>query len=185
MNGLVKTCRIILECAVARYKMLGVSGTLAWQVSLAVACSMFPRTESVTSPQRPCPFLTILRKILQGSEMMKRFLTLMTCFMLALVVNCGCSSQPATKTADRVETKPVSVSDEAKVKLAEADKLDGKEDHVVERCYSCALGMEGKPEFAVEVDGYTVRFCSEDCREHFASDPENVIASTKIPQVKK
>ncbi len=117
--------------------------------------------------------------------MTMRFWGFLTCLALAVVLSCGCSKQVATDSSKQVKTIPVSLSDEAKSKLVEADKLDGKEDHVIQRCYSCALGMEGKTDFAAEVDGYTVQFCSENCREHFEKDPQNIIASTEIPPAKK
>ncbi|XZE32055.1 hypothetical protein SH501x_002790 [Pirellulaceae bacterium SH501] len=65
--------------------------------------------------------------------------------------------------------------------LAAADALDGKVDKVVQRCYVCNLGMNGKQSLAVKHAGYTAHLCSEGCKDEFASNTESIIANTKIP----
>lgn len=70
------------------------------------------------------------------------------------------------------------------VNLKAADQLDGKEDHVIGKCYVCALGMDGKPEHSAEYQGYTAHLCSEGCCKHFKEHPEQVIAETKVPEAK-
>jgi len=67
-------------------------------------------------------------------------------------------------------------------KLAEADEIDGKTDKVVSKCASCALGMDGKSEHALEVSGYTLHFCSEDCKTGFEEDTTKAILALKIPE---
>ncbi len=66
--------------------------------------------------------------------------------------------------------------------LKQADKLDGKEDHVVSKCYVCGLGMSGEEKYAAKYKDYTVHLCSEGCKEHFEKSPETVIADTPVPK---
>jgi YHS domain-containing protein len=67
-------------------------------------------------------------------------------------------------------------------KLAEADKLDGKADKIIEKCPGCGLKMDGKSEYSVEVSGYTIHFCSETCKEQFAKDLTKSIEDLEIPE---
>ncbi len=116
---------------------------------------------------------------------MKFCRALIACGVLFLMACCGCDSQPATEPSAAPNAKSISVSAASQQKLAVADKADGNEDHVIERCYACSLGMKGQAEYAVEVDGYTAHFCSEECREHFQANAETVVASTTVPETKK
>ena len=85
------------------------------------------------------------------------------------------NSTPATTTSDDAT---FSEMDE---KLAQADRLDGAEDKVVTRCASCALRMDGKPEFAIKVRGYTMHFCSKDCADRFGKDTTKSVLDMVIP----
>ncbi len=67
-------------------------------------------------------------------------------------------------------------------KLTEADKFDGTTDKVVSKCPSCALGKDGKSEQALEVSGYKLHFCSEDCKTGFEKDTTKAILALKIPE---
>ncbi|MCH8881688.1 MAG: hypothetical protein IID34_17620 [Planctomycetes bacterium] len=67
-------------------------------------------------------------------------------------------------------------------KLAEADKFDGTIDKVVSKCPSCALEKDGKSEQALEVAGYKLYFCSEDCKKGFEKDTTKAILALKIPE---
>lgn len=67
-------------------------------------------------------------------------------------------------------------------KLTEADKFDGTTDKVVSKCPSCALGKDGKSEQALEVAGYKLHFCSEDCKTGFEKDTTKAILALKIPE---
>ena len=67
-------------------------------------------------------------------------------------------------------------------KLAEADKFDGTIDKVVSKCPSCALEKDGKSEQALEVAGYKLHFCSEDCKKGFEKDTTKAILALKIPE---
>lgn len=70
---------------------------------------------------------------------------------------------------------PVSTSSHAAV-LKAADAHDGAEDHVVHECPGCMLGMKGSEEHAVEVEGYTLHFCSSTCKSGFEGDVEAGLA---------
>lgn len=99
----------------------------------------------------------------------------------------GCAPDASTDQATAtVETaEPATAGDasaELVAKLALADEVDGASDHQIGKCYVCGLGMDGKPEFAVEVEGYKAHLCSDYCREHFANNWQSVVGETDIPQ---
>lgn len=109
--------------------------------------------------------------------MLRCTLLLMTALLLT-----GCGGTDSTDTSEpATETSEVSNSAEIQANLKLADQLDGTEDNVIGKCYVCSLGMDGKPELTVEVDGYTANLCSDACRKHFADNWETVVANTEIP----
>jgi hypothetical protein len=81
-----------------------------------------------------------------------------------------------------VESKGPTLSQAALTRLEEADRLDGKEDHVVGKCYVCNLGMDGSDEHSVEVGGYTAHLCSKFCQKQFAKSTEQIVLSTEVPK---
>ncbi|MFH1748174.1 MAG: hypothetical protein ABIG44_14150 [Planctomycetota bacterium] len=83
--------------------------------------------------------------------------------------------------AEERDPAEVMVETAIAVKLALADKLDGTEDKIIERCVSCKLLMDGKEEHALEMYGYTFYFCSEKCSQSFAEKSKEVIMALKIP----
>ncbi len=97
----------------------------------------------------------------------------------------GCSKEePAQKESAKEEVEAEKDTDNTaavEAKLAEADALDGKTDKVVSKCASCALGMDGKSEHALEVSSYKLHFCSEDCKTGFEKDTTKAILALKIP----
>ena len=123
---------------------------------------------------------------------------------VALVLGCGekeekTTTEPVETTAMEVvqEAEPeakadpapaatIEIGPEVQVKvvaqLAAADKVDGQVDKIVHRCASCALGMDGKSEYALEVSGYTLHFCSGHCKEGFAENAPQSILDLKIPE---
>lgn len=104
-----------------------------------------------------------------------------TSFAIAALLFAACEKQPAEKAPDpSPAAAPAPLSAELKAILAKADKADGAEDKVVHRCAGCALGMDGKAEFSLPVDGYTMHFCKEACREPFQKDPAKSIAAIKV-----
>ncbi len=110
---------------------------------------------------------------------MKRIFLLATLALCVAVLGCGKSTETAT-TATPATAEPA--SEATLVALQKADLLDGTEDHVIGKCYVCQLGMDGEEQITCEVHGYTARLCSEACRAHFEASPDEVIASTKIPE---
>ena len=104
--------------------------------------------------------------------------------MLAATPGCR-EEKPAQKESAKKEVeaeKDVDTKAAVEAKLAEADEFDGKTDKVVSKCASCALGMDGKSEHALEVSGYTLHFCSEDCKTGFEKDTTKAILALKIPE---
>ncbi len=107
--------------------------------------------------------------------------------VVSLVALVGCSKEEAAKPA---ETTPAAAAAqkiaesavaEVQAKLAQADRLDGKEDKVVSRCGACALGMGGKAEFARKASDYTLHFCTEGCAKGFGENMTESILAMKIP----
>ena len=98
----------------------------------------------------------------------------------------GCSKEkPAQKESAKEGAEVEKDTDNTaavEAKLAEADEFDGKTDKVVSKCASCTLGMDGKSEHALEVSGYTLHFCSEDCKTGFEKDTTKAILALKIPE---
>lgn len=115
---------------------------------------------------------------------------LIGCLAVALMLAAtpGCRKEkPAQKESAKEEVeveKDVDADTKAAVeaKLAEADEFDGKTDQIVSKCASCALGMDGKSEHALELSGYTLHFCSEDCKTGFEKDTTKAILALKIPE---
>ena len=83
---------------------------------------------------------------------------------------------------ETVEAGVAELSAELTAKLAEADKLDGKTDKVIEKCPGCALEMAGKSEHAFKVAGYTIYFCGADCQKEFTKDVAKAIEEMEIPE---
>lgn len=103
--------------------------------------------------------------------------------LIALLLT-GCSqSQPEVSNGTALEVAAPSISPAIRSNLELADQLDGSKDQIIGKCYVCALGMNGKPDFKVELDGYTAHLCSEHCRDHFAANWQSVVAETDIPAV--
>ena len=110
------------------------------------------------------------------------------CLGVALIVAAtpGCRKEkPVGEESAKEEVKvekDVDTKVAVEAKLADADKFDGTSDKVVSKCASCALGMDGKSEHALEVSGYTLHFCSEDCKTGFEKDTTKAILALKIPE---
>lgn len=107
---------------------------------------------------------------------------------LALAATPGCrkeeqaSKEPAKE--DIKVGKDVEADTKAAVeaKLAAADALDGNVDKVVSKCPSCGLIMDGTSEQALQTSGYTLHFCSEDCKTRFDEDATKAILALNIPE---
>ena len=108
----------------------------------------------------------------------------------ALLAFAGCSKKEAETTppaAEPLATEPAAataddVPAEIEAKLAQADLLDGQADKVVTRCASCALSMDGKPDYSLKVLDYKLLFCTEGCAKSFAKDITKSVLAMKIPE---
>lgn len=121
---------------------------------------------------------------------MKSMWTAFLLVTMATISGCGWQSEEKlgmTPPSKPSETPAVTqtVSKETLVRLQEADKLDGKEDHVIGKCYVCGLGMDGSAKHSVKVGEYTAHLCSEGCQKEFSKSSESIIAQTEIPKSNK
>jgi len=107
---------------------------------------------------------------------------------LLLAATPGCrKEEQASKEPAKEEVKAEKVVDAdtmaaVEAKLAAADALDGNVDKVVSKCPNCALSMVGKSEHALLTSGYTLHFCSEDCKTRFEQDTTEAILALNIPE---
>ncbi len=96
--------------------------------------------------------------------------------LLALAVLAGCRA-PSKSAGAAPEGGAVATAEV----LARADAADGTVDHVVSRCVTCGLAMEGSPQHASSLDGYTLHLCSAECKETFDRAPGTVLARLERP----
>ena len=117
--------------------------------------------------------------------------------MTALVLLAGCGGGGYGDAGAEAEAKPsadvsadatadaqlavLEISPEAAAVLAKADLADGTEDHVVEKCASCNLAMDGKAENALQVGEYEMHFCSNTCSKRFEENAEEAILNLPQP----
>jgi len=71
------------------------------------------------------------------------------------------------------------LTDELNAILVTADAADGKEDHVVSKCITCKLGMNGNAAHAAKAGDYTAHLCSDGCKAAFERDPAKAILAVK------
>jgi hypothetical protein len=71
-------------------------------------------------------------------------------------------------------------SPEIDAMLVAADRVDGTEDRVVSQCPGCGFAMEGSEDHVLEVDDYSVHFCSDRCQKNFAEDPEGSLMALAV-----
>ncbi len=96
--------------------------------------------------------------------------------MFVFLLACGDSTPtPEAKSNTSVSVEatavaPVVVTPVVLEALKTADAADGVEDKVATKCSGCALGMDGKAEHSVDVDGYSLHLCSGMCKEYFSKD---------------
>lgn len=94
------------------------------------------------------------------------------------------ATESAAATATGAVAKTTVAADklqEVTAKLAKADAYDGTTDKIVSKCGNCGLGIEGSSSHALEVAGYKMHFCSQDCREHFAEDAVKAVLALEVP----
>lgn len=95
------------------------------------------------------------------------------CALIGACLMVGCESKSNQETAI--------TSEQVKAQLAKADAFDGTVDKVVHRCAPCGLGMDGSAEHALEMEGYTMHFCSAGCLEGYSKDPKKSVMSMTVP----
>ncbi len=114
---------------------------------------------------------------------MKRLICSLAC--LALWAAVGCEKSEPEKPAAEIKAGDVSIDIKApsgaETILLSADAIDGTSDKIVSKCAGCALGMDGKSEFALQSHGYTLYFCSAECKDGFAKDMEASVLAIKVP----
>ena len=98
--------------------------------------------------------------------------------MASLIVLAACQKAEVGQPASTREVA-VQVSDGAR--LAAADAADGKTDHIVSRCATCRLGMDGVAQYSASYAGYEMHFCSAECKQTFEQDPVAVIRKLPPP----
>jgi len=98
----------------------------------------------------------------------------------------ACRKESAESTtsagAPAVEATAVEVPANVVAKLAKADALDGKTDHVVSKCGMCNLRMPGSDAHTTTVGDYELHFCSDHCKESFDKDPNKAVLAFTIDE---
>lgn len=104
----------------------------------------------------------------------------------------GCGGEPPAQDESGRPGEPVApdvpaaatveFGEDVLARLAQADGLDGREDRIVEQCFTCKLSMAGKADYASTIGEYEAHFCSDHCKESFEEDPHQKILSTPIPE---
>ena len=105
-----------------------------------------------------------------------------TCWLvgsMVLIAVTGCRKEEPEQEQPMSEAE---VKVQVEAMLAKADQVDGTTDKIVSKCPSCALGMDGKSEHALQVSGYTLHFCTEKCKTEFEKDTTKSILALKIPE---
>ena len=105
----------------------------------------------------------------------------LACSVLLLAA-CGGGSQGSAPAKGPATSAAAELSAELKSKLAAADQVDGTADHVVSLCSGCRLGMAGKAEHSISVEGYELHMCSESCKAHFEQDLVASLTELEIPE---
>jgi hypothetical protein len=120
--------------------------------------------------------------------------------LMAAFVIAGCGSQEGgdghgeathaeashgEATQDTHAAEPAKAMDWSEAEMAilvHADEADGATDHVIAKCASCMLHMDGKAEFAMQAGDYEMHFCSEKCKESFAEDMHASLQKLSMPE---
>lgn len=117
--------------------------------------------------------------------MKRMLLSLLSVAILATAWLTGCDKAEPAKPKAEEKSSSVSVNISAPAPaeaiLVSADAIDGKQDKIVSKCASCALGMDGTSEFTLQSRGYTMYFCSAACKDGFGKDIEASILAMKVP----
>ena len=107
---------------------------------------------------------------------MKRFLVVLMMIALGFVLaGCGDSGPGPEAPTATVAMLPEELEAAVATLLARADLADETEDHVVEKCLTCGLAMDGSPDQVVQAHGYEIHFCSPGCKESADEDIDQAI----------
>jgi hypothetical protein len=104
----------------------------------------------------------------------------------ALLVSAGCKKEEPAEPASAIGALAEKAAEAGETTVAavlvRADKVDGTQDKVISKCPACALSMDGSPDHTLKAEGYTLHFCSADCKDAFASDMTKSILEMKFPK---
>ncbi|UCG32471.1 MAG: hypothetical protein JSU68_12490 [Phycisphaerales bacterium] len=104
----------------------------------------------------------------------------------ALLVPAGCKKEEPAEPASPIGALAEKAAEVGETTVAavlvRADKVDGAEDKVVSKCAGCALAMDGSPDHTLNAEGYTLRFCSAECKDRFAADTTKSILEMNFPE---
>jgi len=103
------------------------------------------------------------------------------CLVLAVTAGCEKESERPVDEQPAAEARAAGEGELLAV-LARADAVDGQVDKVVARCPICSLSMDGSQEYTMQVEGYTLYFCSAHCRDMFAADTTRSILEMRFPE---
>jgi len=121
------------------------------------------------------PALQCCEKLEMEMTTMKPFLVLTLIALGFVFAGCGGSGPgPENPTATAVMS-PEELDAAVARLLVTADLADETEDHVVEKCLGCGLGMDGSPDQFVEAHGYEIHFCTPACKERSEEDIDQAI----------
>ncbi len=104
--------------------------------------------------------------------------------LLLVLPMAGCEARKEARSERPTDPAP-KLSKEAVERLEAADRLDGHDDQVIERCYVCGLGMDGLDKYPVNVEGYTAHLCSKQCQQEFKRSTEKIVLGTDVPKSTK
>ena len=104
----------------------------------------------------------------------------------ALLVSAGCKKEEPAEPASAIGALAEKAAEVGETTVAavlvRADKVDGTEDKVVSKCAGCALSMDGSPDHTLKAEGYTLQFCSAECKDMFAADTTKSILDMEFPE---
>jgi YHS domain-containing protein len=101
--------------------------------------------------------------------------------ILLLIILASACDREATTISDRSLTT-ATPSEATLAILKKADAADAEIDHTVSKCATCMLAMAGQPRYTFVYGEYTLHFCSQQCMEHFAGQPEEVLLKLKFAE---
>ena len=104
--------------------------------------------------------------------------------LVGVVALAGCKKNGGSRETEAPKSDAADAAQNTEVlaKLAKADAFDGAEDHVVSKCASCRLGMDGDEANTLTVGDYQMHFCSPGCKERFSKDLTKNVLALAIPE---